>query len=177
MSAKARTRRPPAQRQPARTVYQASAALNRVTIVLVLILGAAAIVFAYISTNSLISTAFCALPIGLFFLVVLSYLWYTARHTSLMLSADGIEYRSARLTVRSSWENVERLDGLPLSPRLLLRRPVPIEQQASRRELLPDQSAGGRAIPLRLFGFARESALGRDLARYAPHLFEGERPN
>lgn len=172
MSAKARTRRAPAQRHPARSVYQASAALNRVTVALVLILSAAAIAFAYFSTNSLISTVFCALPIGLFFLVVLSYLWYTARHTALTLSADGIEYRSARLTVRSSWENIERLDGMPFSPRLLLRRPVPIEQQAGRRELLPDQSAGGRAIPLRLFGFARDSALGRDLARYAPHLFD-----
>lgn len=171
MGAKARPRRAQAARQPNRTVYRPSAALRGVALGLMLLLGAAALGFAYVSTRSLVSTTFCALPIGLFFLVALSYLSYLARRTSLVLSADGLEYHTPNFSLRTGWENVAQLVDDPLTPRLVLREPVPIESHtpAARHA---ESTSGGRAIPLRMFGYARSSALGRDLARHAPHLFQ-----
>ncbi len=171
MGAKARPRRAQAARQPNRTMYRPSAALRGVALGLMLLLGAAALGFAYVSTRSLVSTTFCALPIGLFFLVALSYLSYLARRTSLVLSADGLEYHTPNFSLRTGWENVAQLVDDPLTPRLVLREPVPIESHtpAARHA---ESTSGGRAIPLRMFGYARSSALGRDLARHAPHLFQ-----
>jgi hypothetical protein len=171
MGAKARPRRAQPARQSIRTVYRPSAALRSVALGLMLLLGVAALGFAYVSTRSLVSTAFCALPIGLFFLVALSYLSYLARRTSLVLSAEGLEYHTPNLSLRTSWDNVAQLVDDPLTPRLVLREPAPVESHtpAVRRA---EASGGGRAIPLRMFGYTRSSALGRDLARRAPHLFQ-----
>ena len=173
MSAKARTRRAPAQRHPARSVYQASAALNRVTVALVLILGIAAIAFAYFSTNSLISTAFCALPIGIFIALVFSYMVYAVRHTYLVLAPDGVEYHTANVAIRTPWENIERVIEDPFAPRLVLRDPQPVEPLTKAvRDRTWSRTPSGRAIPLRLFGYSRSSELHRDLQRYAPYLFQ-----
>ena len=172
MPTKSRSSRsqPTRHRLPERTVYRPSAALRNVTLGLILILGVAAIWFAYISTRSVLSTVFCALPIGLFFLVVLSYFFYLSRKTTLVLAADGLEYNTPNLSIRTSWANVAKLIDDPLTPRLVLHQPVTVDAHtAAARPLAP--SAGGRAIPLRMFGYARGSALGRDLARRAPHLF------
>lgn len=155
-----------------RKVYRPSASLRRTTIVVILVLGAAAIGFAYVSTRSLLSTAFCALPIGLFFVLVVTYLSYLARRTSLVLAPHGLEYHTPNLTLRTTWENVAQIIEDPITPRLVLRQPAPVEQ---RRSLAPDRAGGqaiaGKAIPLRLFGYSRRSALGLDLQHYAPYLF------
>lgn len=173
MSAKSHSRRSqPRARTADRKTYRPSAALRSVALVVMLVLGALAIAFAYFSTRSLLSTAFCALPIALFFLLAISYVSYLARRTSLVLAPDGLEYHTPNLTLRTAWDNVERLVDEPLAPRLVLRRPVlPDLHTRTARARVAERPAAGRVVPLRLFGYARGSQLAQDLRRYAPHLF------
>jgi len=154
-----------------RKVYRPSAGLRVVTTIVALLLLAGAVWFAFISTRSWVSTTFCALPIGLFFVLVLTYLSYTARRTSLVLTPHGIEYHNPNLALRTSWSNVERIVEDALAPRLLLREPVLVERSAGAGRRGPTGQAVGQVIPLRLFGYSRQSALGQDLRRFAPFLF------
>ncbi len=110
MPAKSQPRRgQPRARTAERHTYRPSAALRGVALSLIVLFGALAVVFAYFSTRSLLSTVFCALPIVLFFLLAVSYISYLARRTSLVLAASGLEYHTPNLSLRTSWENVERL--------------------------------------------------------------------
>jgi hypothetical protein len=156
-----------------RKVYYPNPALRAVTTAIALVLAAAAIGFAYYSTLSFISTLFCTLPIGLFFFMVLTYLSYTGRKTYLVLTPSGVEYHSALLTIRTPWSNVERIVEDALTPRLVLREPAQLErnEESALQRRWADQSAG-RAIPLRMFGYSRQSQLGQDLQRFAPNLFQ-----
>ncbi|MFN8500802.1 hypothetical protein [Kouleothrix sp.] len=173
MPAKSQPRRgQPRARTAERHTYRPSAALRGVALSLIVLFGALAVVFAYFSTRSLLSTVFCALPIVLFFLLAVSYISYLARRTSLVLAASGLEYHTPNLSLRTSWENVERLVDEPLAPRLVLSRPANVDLHTrSARVRAGDGPAAGRAVPLRLFGYTRGSQLDQDLRRFAPHLF------
>lgn len=170
-----RSRRTPQRKpqSPGRKVYHPSKALRTATLIVMVVLSVAALAFAFISTRSLISTAFCALPIGIFIALVFSYMVYAVRHTYLVLAPDGVEYHTANVAIRTPWENIERVIEDPFAPRLVLRDPQPVEPLTKAvRDRTWSRTPSGRAIPLRLFGYSRSSELHRDLQRYAPYLFQ-----
>ncbi len=114
----------------------------------------------------------------LFFVATGAYTAYIARSTRLILSAEGVEYRTPGYRIISGWDNVAAI-GPARYPRggraesLLLREPsmhahgVP---GALLSLIMPED-----ATPLRGFGSARSGPLSRDLRRYAPHLLDVER--
>jgi hypothetical protein len=101
---------------------------------------------------------------------------YVASRTRLVLSPQGLEYRSLGYSIACDWGNVESIGRARYRrsesvDSLLLREP------ALRRHgpfgLLVWLYARSDAIPLEQFGSSRHGPLSRDLKRYAPHLYPG----
>ena len=118
-------------------------------------------------------------PVGnglfvLFFVSMGLMLIFAGRSTKLILTAEGVEYRTLDYSTSTRWDNVQAIGparyGKSTSESLLLR------ERASQRHGLLGQlmriSFSGKAIPLMGFGSSRYGPLSRDLQHYAPHLFD-----
>ncbi len=118
-------------------------------------------------------------PIGnglfvLFFVAMGLMLGFAGRSTKLILTVEGVEYRTLDYSMSTTWENVHAIGlvghGNNRSKGLLLREP-PTRRHGVLDKLtritLPD-----KAIPLVGFGSPRYGPLSRDLKQYAPHLFD-----
>jgi hypothetical protein len=112
-------------------------------------------------------------------LLLLSYSVYAYRafgETYLAVSASGLEYHTAGLTIQTPWHNIDRLLDEHLSPRLLLRQPSAVEMRGWAAMLAPGRvrhdPPADLLIPIFFFQFSRHSELGQQLQHYAPGLFE-----
>ena len=102
--------------------------------------------------------------------------WMTyleAKQVHIVTSMDGITYSSPGLELCSPWENVDKIRSMSI---LFGRRKLdfllllqPAEQKSNWWFRLwrgkPDNE-----IPLSMFGNWRESELGQEIMKYAPHL-------
>ncbi len=100
-------------------------------------------------------------------------------NTKLILTAEGVEYRTLNYRLSTSWENVQAIGpvgrGNHKSEGLLLRE-FPTQRHGVLGQLtrisLPE-----KAIPLVGIGSPRYGPISRDLRQHAPHLFgEDGRP-
>ena len=108
-------------------------------------------------------------------ILVMGWMTYLeAKQVHIITSVDGITYYSPGLEVRSPWENVDKIRSMSI---LFGRRKLdfllllqPAEQKSNWWFRLwrgkPDNE-----IPLSMFGNWRESELGQEIMKYAPHLF------
>jgi len=110
-------------------------------------------------------------------LLLASVFVYVANRPRLVVSPTGIEYDGLFYRIRSAWNDVERIGSGPYQHRpiegLVLCRQesgTHPEQDRSLKVLGLD-----RFIPLTQFAVTwRDSPLGHDIRRYAPHLFAEE---
>ncbi len=99
---------------------------------------------------------------------------YGIRQTHLALSEDGIEYRTLGYTAKIKWDEVVRI-GLAKANRgvfeaLILREPGVTRQGWAANYFATSDYL--QAIPLTSFESRwKQGRLGKDLRRYAPHLF------
>jgi hypothetical protein len=109
-------------------------------------------------------------------ILVLVMGWMTyleAKQVHIVTSVDGITYYSPGLEVRSPWENVDKIRSMSILfgwrklDFLLLHQPA--EEESTWWYRLwrgkPDNE-----ISLSMFGNWRESELGQEIMKYAPHL-------
>lgn len=117
----------------------------------------------------------------LFFVVMGAFTWRTVRRTRLVLSTDGVMYRTMGYSIVSRWGNVRGIGparyGRGNAESLLLHEPGMRENGPFGALVRAMSFAPDDAIPLQGFGSARYGPFSRDLRRYAPHLFgEDGRP-
>ena len=103
--------------------------------------------------------------------------WMTyleAKQVHIVTSMDGITYSSPGLELCSPWENVDKIRSMPI---LFSRRKLdfllllqPAEQKSTWWSRLWNGKPENK-IPLSMFGKWRESELGQEIKKYAPHLF------
>jgi hypothetical protein len=131
----------------------------------------------YSSTEPESAVIWCvALPFIMLVLSLTAGVLYIANCTRIITSPEGIEYHELAHSVTTTWDNVQRIGivpGLGAAEGLLLRRPA-LQVRKGMAWAVKEQ-VHGRIIPLTPFGlFWRESDLGEDIKRYAPHVFERE---
>lgn len=104
-----------------------------------------------------------------------------AFRSRVVISPSGIEVHTVERVVKTSWENVDRIGEMCPTPMTKPRQGLILREPAvrfswwvigfSRRNLI--QNGQDRFIDLQTFGINwRDNGLGREIRRYAPHLFE-----
>jgi len=111
------------------------------------------------------------------FLAFGAFLAYYINYTQLLISTKGIEYRQIEYSIRTTWDNVERIGpvvssvGLGITEGLILHKPA----VQARWILKWYANIASRHIPLASFASDwRDTEIGHDIKRYAPHLFTQE---
>jgi len=111
------------------------------------------------------------ITLSLVVLLVIVVAFWLARHLKatayLLISPRGLEYYGHGIAIKTPWDNVQEITRGNGLPSLLLHRPAatyisPLHQ----RDLYT-----ARRIPLYIFEYSDQSALARDLRRFAPQLF------
>ena len=148
----------------------------------VLVVGAAAIAGVPIVLSLLDSRLRTPMPVPILALAaVVALLLVTAALFTLRLGSTvrlevgptGITYYQVGYTLRSTWENVVRVQPIAFGEGLVLRTSGLAQQGHMAR--LARLNRQDYLIPLTPFGWWwRDAELGRDLLTYAPHLFQPE---
>lgn len=114
------------------------------------------------------------IPLGLLLLMT-KYVTTLADSVRIVVSRDGIEYHGGLYIISTSWDNVVRIGQIPsafgMTEGLVLREPA---MHASNWLCwLVRMNRIDHVIPLASFmWWWRDTELGDDIRRYAPHLFE-----
>jgi hypothetical protein len=128
---------------------------------------------------------------GIIWLLALGIFAWAGRAVGLVVSPEGIAYRAMGMTVHTTWDNIERIDkrivyadgeveGLVLREPSLQMNPI-IEASTflmkfSWRHAMAAESLNTYKtfIPLSSLQTKawRDSEIGAEIRRYAPHLFE-----
>lgn len=112
----------------------------------------------------------------LFFVGIGLMIILAGRTTKLVLSAEGVEYRTLIHTMSTTWDSVRAIGpasyGKGRSESLILREPLS-QRHGLVREVMR-LSFPDNVIPLTGFGSSRYGPLSRDLRHYAPHLFDDD---
>jgi hypothetical protein len=148
----------------------------------VLVVGAAAIAGVPIVLSLLDSRLRTPAPVPILALAaVVALLLVTAALFTLRLGSTvrlevgptGITYYQVGYTLRSTWENVVRVQPIAFGEGLVLRTSGLAQQGHMAR--LARLNRQDYLIPLTPFGWWwRDAELGHDLLTYAPHLFQPE---
>lgn len=117
----------------------------------------------------------------LFWPMAASMIFYAYR-SHFVISSSGVEAFTAEGHYQTTWSNIERIDTIPFSANSLFKEGLFLKEPAlrfrwwtflSRRTLR--KWGIDRFIPLEHFSNDwRNGELGKEIRRYAPHLFEGE---
>ena len=132
-----------------------------------------------------IELALASVAAGAIFFIP-GYSLFRVANSYLVISPDGLEYHLRGKVARAKWAEVVRIGIVPLNehqPERLSGEGIII-----RSEIAPSGPVRSRPdngmflwyIPLQPFGwYWRETALGREIAHYAPHLLnaQGEQPS
>ncbi len=158
------------------TIYRAPQVFNQVAVYIVaLLVPIFALVPIVAIRNNLKQGGIITVgTITLSLVVLLGILiaFWLARHlkatASLLISPNGLEYYGQGITIKTPWNNVQEITRGSGLPSLLLHHPAasyisPLHQ----RNLYT-----ARRIPLYIFEYSDQSALARDLRRFAPQLYE-----
>jgi hypothetical protein len=157
------------------TIYRAPEIFNQAAVYIVALLVP---IFALVPTVAIrndlkqrgtISSATITLSVVILLIILVAFL--VARHLKatayLAISPNGLEYYGRGITIKTPWNNVQEITRGSGLPSLLLYRPAatyisPLHQ----RDLYT-----ARRIPLYIFEYSEQSALARDLRRFAPQLY------
>ncbi len=115
------------------------------------------------------------IPFLLFGTLFLIWAWLTTsivKSTRLVLTEKQIEFYSPGLQVVTSWDNLERIDKSANYDSLILRTPA-VQKMAWWFRLVRKKPE--RQIPLSLFLNWRSSEIGKEIKKYAAHLFPDNR--
>jgi hypothetical protein len=125
---------------------------------------------------------------------VIALFLFMGSRSRIVTSPRGLEYHTAGFSISSTWDNIERIDQIPMFQdvrhpvhrilrqkarmgfaghveALVLRQPVNIETRFWERGATGPQQLIILSVEFKRW---RESGLAKDLRQYAPHLFAQE---
>ena len=127
-----------------------------------------------------IELALASVAAGAIFFIP-SFSLFRVANSYLVTSTEGLEYHILGRVSRAKWTEVVRIGIVPLDerqPERLLGEGIIIRSQIAPSAPIRNRPDGGMFlwyIPLQPFGWHwRETALGREIARYAPHLLNAQ---
>ncbi|MEM7343543.1 MAG: hypothetical protein AAF485_04825 [Chloroflexota bacterium] len=98
------------------------------------------------------------------------YFLYLAHRVWIITSADGLEIQSVGFKASTSWDNIEKIGQYRLGEALYLNQPFLIEGNKTVATLNGFNSEK-LVFPLGRAKRWRNRELGKEIERYAPHLF------
>jgi hypothetical protein len=98
---------------------------------------------------------------------------YLLSRARLITSPEGLEYFTLAYSIRTTWDNIEKIEVRPpLSQEVLYLRQEPaVHSSSPLRWLWLRPWSNRKLVPLHLFHRSWQGELGGDFRRYAPHLF------